>query len=78
MQASNADELVTSAQLKIAAAFMVISYDPDSGMVSFFTMNPRKQREIARTIKRVVDDLLRTLVGMPGITILILLSLTLI
>ena len=68
LQATNADELVTSAQLKIAAAYMVLSYDAASGAVTFFSIGRRKQREIARTIQLTVDDLLSTLVGMPGIS----------
>ena len=67
-QATNADELVTSAQLKIAAAYMVLSYEAASGMVTFFSIGRRKQKEIARTIQLTIDDLLSMLVGMPGIT----------
>ena len=68
MQATNADELVTSAQLKIAAAYMVLSYEAASGMVTFFSIGRRKQKEIARTIQLTVDELLSMLVEMPGIT----------
>ena len=68
MQATTADELVTSAQLKIAAAYMVLSYEAASGMMTFFSIGRRKQREIAKTIQLTVDDLLSMLEGMPGIT----------
>ena len=54
--------------MKIAAAYMVLSYEAASGMVTFFSIGRRKQKEIARTIQLTIDDLLSMLVGMPGIT----------
>jgi len=47
---------------------MVLSYEASSGMVTFFSLDRKKQKEIARTIQLTVDDLLSMLVGMPGIT----------
>ncbi len=66
-QATDAEELVTSAQLKIAAAYMCLSYDGSSGgMKTFFAIGRVKQSEIARTIKLTVDDLLDMMPDTPG------------